>query len=181
LVIGFVNHFNTQHGATNNYNIIAYHILQIITAPSKPFVACYVFTSRFLVTASNSGDSLASGSFLNGSSLPAVPFLHRLPYRTYSVLQLTYLPGWRPFHTSFLVFSTKTDLTTELSPIVFFRLLCRTDFVAPVTTPLYGPSRKHRFQQYLYCCMRIRCHGNVFTEPLPRNGSGILAYLAAVA
>jgi hypothetical protein len=36
-------------------------------------------------------------------------------------------------------------------------------------TPLHGPSRKYRFQQYLYCCKRIRCSGNVFTEPLPRN------------
>jgi hypothetical protein len=28
-------------------------------------------------------------------------------------------------------------------------------------TPLHRPSRKHRFQLYLYCCMRIRCRGNV--------------------
>jgi hypothetical protein len=27
-----------------------------------------------------------------------------------------------------------------------------------------------RFQQQLYFCVRIRCRGNVFTEPLPRNG-----------
>jgi hypothetical protein len=27
------------------------------------------------------------------------------------------------------------------------------------------------FQKYLYCCMRVRCRGNVFTEPLPWNGS----------
>jgi hypothetical protein len=38
-------------------------------------------------------------------------------------------------------------------------------------TPLHGPSRKHRFQQYLYCCILIRCLGTVFTKPLPRNGS----------
>jgi hypothetical protein len=38
-------------------------------------------------------------------------------------------------------------------------------------TPLHGPSRKHRFQQYLYCRMRIRCRGYMFTESLPRNGS----------
>jgi hypothetical protein len=37
-------------------------------------------------------------------------------------------------------------------------------------TPLYGPNRKHHFQQYLYFCLRIRYRGNVFTEPLPRNG-----------
>jgi hypothetical protein len=26
-------------------------------------------------------------------------------------------------------------------------------------TPLHGPSRKHRFQQYLYCYISIRCRG----------------------
>jgi hypothetical protein len=38
-------------------------------------------------------------------------------------------------------------------------------------TPVHEPSRKHCFQQYLYCCMPIRYRGKVFTEPLPRNGS----------
>jgi hypothetical protein len=36
--------------------------------------------------------------------------------------------------------------------------------------PLHGPTRKHRFKQYLYCCIRIHCRGNMFTEPLARNG-----------
>jgi hypothetical protein len=44
----------------------------------------------------------------------------------------------------------------------------------------HGPSRKPLFQQYLYCCVSIRCCVNLFTEPLPRNGSGIFAYLAVV-
>jgi hypothetical protein len=39
---------------------------------------------------------------------------------------------------------------------------------------------KRRFQQYLYCCMSICCIRNVFTEPLPRNGSGIFVYVAIV-
>jgi hypothetical protein len=54
------------------------------------------------------------------------------------------------------------------------RLRYRTDLVAPIVfliTPLHGPSRKRRFQQYHCCCMRIRCRENVSTEPLPRNGS----------
>jgi hypothetical protein len=47
---------------------------------------------------------------------------------------------------------------------------------------LLGTDRvENRFQQYLYRCMRIRCSGNMFTEPLPRNCSGIFAYLAVVA
>jgi hypothetical protein len=33
----------------------------------------------------------------------------------------------------------------------------------------HEPSSKHRFQEYLYCCMRIRCRGKVFPESLPRN------------
>jgi hypothetical protein len=42
--------------------------------------------------------------------------------------------------------------------------------VGLLITPLHEPRRTHRFQQYLYCCMHIRCPGNVFTELLPRNG-----------
>jgi hypothetical protein len=34
-----------------------------------------------------------------------------------------------------------------------------------------GPLRKHRFQQFLYCCVCIRCCGDVFTEALPSNAS----------
>jgi hypothetical protein len=51
------------------------------------------------------------------------------------------------------------------------RLSYRTNSVAPIIfliTSLHGPIRKHRFQQYLHCCIRIRCSVNVFTETLPR-------------
>jgi hypothetical protein len=34
--------------------------------------------------------------------------------------------------------------------------------VVPVITPWYGPRRKRRFQQFLYCCVWIRCRGNMF-------------------
>jgi hypothetical protein len=33
----------------------------------------------------------------------------------------------------------------------------------------YGPHRKRQVQQF-YCCVCIRCRGNVSTEPLPSNG-----------
>jgi hypothetical protein len=33
-------------------------------------------------------------------------------------------------------------------------------------TPLHGPSSKHRFQQYLYCYMRVHWSKNVLTVPL---------------
>jgi hypothetical protein len=39
----------------------------------------------------------------------------------------------------------------------------------PCITILHGRNRKNRFQQYLYCCLRIRCRRNVFTEPMPRS------------
>jgi hypothetical protein len=49
--------------ATQNYNYSSnanLHILQITTAPAKPFPARCVFTSHSLATASNSGDSSTS-------------------------------------------------------------------------------------------------------------------------
>jgi hypothetical protein len=68
----------------------------------------------------------------------------------------------------------KSSLSGGSLPTASFphRLPYRTDLVAPLVfliTPFHGPSRKHRFQQYLYCCMCMRCCGKVFIEPLPRN------------
>jgi hypothetical protein len=37
----------------------------------------------------------------------------------------------------------------------------------------HGPNIKTRDQQFFYCCKRIRCRGNTFTEPLPSNDNGI--------
>jgi hypothetical protein len=34
----------------------------------------------------------------------------------------------------------------------------------------HGQYRKHRVQQFLYCCVCICCRRNVSTEPLPSNG-----------
>jgi hypothetical protein len=33
----------------------------------------------------------------------------------------------------------------------------------------HGPHRNRRVQQFIYCCVCIRCRVNVFTEPLPSN------------
>jgi hypothetical protein len=50
----------TPHETTSNYIAIAnLHTLQITTEPAKPFLACCVFNSRFIATASNSGNSSA--------------------------------------------------------------------------------------------------------------------------
>jgi hypothetical protein len=46
--------------------------------------------------------------------------------------------------------------------------------VVHLTTPLHGPSRKHRFQQYL-CCMLSRCRGNMSTELFPSSSLLLLS------
>jgi hypothetical protein len=48
---------------------LIFHNSQITTAPAKAFPACCVFTSRSLVTASNSGDSSASHAQVLSSQL----------------------------------------------------------------------------------------------------------------
>jgi hypothetical protein len=60
-----------------------------------------------------------------------------------------------------------------------------TDYVSSSKTPLqltsklvsvitsrHGPRRKHRFQQFLYCCARTHCRGNLSVSwSLPNDGS----------
>jgi hypothetical protein len=72
LDIGFFGHFNTQLVILINYSSISnFHTSKLTPAHDKPFPACSVFSSRFLVTAFNSGCSSASvfKSSLNGGSL----------------------------------------------------------------------------------------------------------------
>jgi hypothetical protein len=45
-----------------------------------------------------------------------------------------------------------------------------TDFVPPLQHLGTDHIETPRFQQKPYCFMRIRCSGDVFTEPFPRNG-----------
>jgi hypothetical protein len=60
LVIGFIDYL--QIVTTSNFSAIANsHTLQFTTRHTKYFPACGVFTSRFLVTAFNSGSSSYSG------------------------------------------------------------------------------------------------------------------------
>jgi hypothetical protein len=54
-VTQFINHFITRLGTTSNYSAIAsLHTLQITAENTKSSSACNIFTSRLLVTASNS-------------------------------------------------------------------------------------------------------------------------------
>jgi hypothetical protein len=75
LQIGFTDHFTTRLVTTSNYSSIAdLYAFQITIAYSKSFPVCCVFTSRSLVTASNSGNSSAFAV----TSLLACSQLHRL-------------------------------------------------------------------------------------------------------
>jgi hypothetical protein len=55
------------------------------------------------------------------------------------------------------------------TPLPHVNLNCQTSTLFFIAI-LRGPNRKHRLQQYLYFCFRIRCRGNIFTQPLPSNG-----------
>jgi hypothetical protein len=82
LDIGCIDHFNTKLVITLNYNAIAdLRTSQTTPARANSFPACSVFTSSYLVTATNNGYSSASWLkfSLNGGSLPTDAFLHRLP------------------------------------------------------------------------------------------------------
>jgi hypothetical protein len=60
-VTRFIDHLYTRPGTTSDYSATTnLHNSQITTAPAKPFLACCVFTSRSLATASNNVDSSAS-------------------------------------------------------------------------------------------------------------------------
>jgi hypothetical protein len=98
LDIGFIAHLSPLLVTKSNYSAIAnLRTLQITTAHANSFHACCVFTNRFPVPASNSGDSSASAlkSSLNGGFLPTDCFLHSLPYRTDFVAPVIFLitPG----------------------------------------------------------------------------------------
>jgi hypothetical protein len=76
-------------------------------------------------------------------------------------------------------YSSASGLKSSLTADQFQRTILASTVL--FITSLHGPSRKHRFQQYLHCCMRICCRWNVLIESLPRKGSGIFAYLVVVA
>jgi hypothetical protein len=94
LDIGFTDHLSTPLRTTSNYSPTAdLHNSQITTTPLCLFLACCVFNSHSLATASNDGDSSASH---------AQVLLTQLPLQKW---QLT----WRPFHTNLLDFSSQAD------------------------------------------------------------------------
>jgi hypothetical protein len=91
-------YLNTRLVTTSNYSAIAdLHILQITAANTKYFAARSVFTSRYLATASSSGDPSAS--------------------RTQVLPSLTLVPNYLP-----AILSTKLD--RHLFSIIYADLNC---------------------------------------------------------
>jgi hypothetical protein len=86
-----------------------------------------------------------------------------------------WVPGWRPFHTNLLVFSSQADLTTELShsPNTYFthftQLNCPACLGSTLRSLMADPTENTLVSSVtvLLCASRFR--GKVFTEPLPRN------------
>jgi hypothetical protein len=107
--------------------------------PLSLFPACCVLNSLSLVTASNGGDSSASRPRIvtvrqisrNWTPVNSTiaPSLLSLPWKAQLNCQppTNWVPGWRPFHTNLLVFSSQAEfqLTTELShsPTSYFTSL----------------------------------------------------------
>jgi hypothetical protein len=94
LDIGFIDHSYTRLLSISNYSAPAnLHNSQITTVYAKSYPAFSFFTRRFLVTASNNGDSSASAlkSSLNGGSLATDPFLHKRSYCTDFVTPIVFL------------------------------------------------------------------------------------------
>jgi hypothetical protein len=133
----------------------------------------FTFSSRFIVTDPNSGDSPGSvlTSLLSGeypaTELPTTdnstraPSLFSLPWRAQLNCQTStnWIPGWRSFHTKLLI-SSQVDfqLTTDNWTGQIKCLEDNSSARATSKTPFF------------YCCASVRFRWNVFTEPLLRNG-----------
>jgi hypothetical protein len=83
-VNGFIEPIYTQLGTTSNYSAIAnLHSLKIIASNTKSSPACSEFTSRFLVTASNS-------EYSSASALTPFPADHRFTDELRLIFSLAY-------------------------------------------------------------------------------------------
>jgi hypothetical protein len=117
-------------GTINNYSAIAnLQRLQISITPSK------LFSSLPCLHQSSPGSFFQQCIFFSFTPSGSIFTASQAEPNSQ---QINWIPGWRPFHTNFLVFSSQVDfhLTTNwVAPIVFLIII------------LHGPSIKHRFQQ----------------------------------
>jgi hypothetical protein len=95
----------------------------------------------------------------------------RLPFSSPPTTRRVTVEVFDPAFTWGSYFAKSKWETLRLTSLPMWLTLTLLASIILLITPLHEPSRKHSFQQYLHCCTRIRCNGNVFTEPLARNGS----------
>jgi hypothetical protein len=105
------------------------------------------------------------------TALPLLPTIYKSPQhqlRFFEPAVLSVAVPWQRFLTLEIIqlYAVISSLNCGSLPSDSFphSLPYRSDSVAPnvfLTTPLQGTSRKHRFQQFPCCCMRIRCSGCV--------------------
>jgi hypothetical protein len=140
-------------GTTRNYSATAdVHNLQFTIGPTKSFPACCVFTSGSPATASNNGSSSASCSQV----LP-LQTLFRTACQLFPQLNWIVFSS-QPHLQSLAAHGTQlTQLSTHLASVL-------------IIEPWDRPNRKHGFQQFLFCCLHIHYHGNVFIKLLPSSG-----------
>jgi hypothetical protein len=106
---------------------------------------------------------------------PLIPTIHKLPQHRLSLFPpaVSSVVPWQRLLTV-EIHALKSSLN---------RLPYETEPVAPVVVKII-PRADHvqtsRFQQYPCCSASILFCRNMFTEPLPRNVSGIFDYLAVV-
>jgi hypothetical protein len=146
----FIDHLYTWLGYTSNSSTTAnIHNSQITTALAKHFPTCYIFTSRSLATASNSGDSSASHPQILSSLPPMqnstqviaptvqaiisrnVP--HRNPVllllRSFPLLRQRVYQGFAQKWSLLIRLSRSCCIATTVHAIIHFRCHCRNVFL----------------------------------------------------
>jgi hypothetical protein len=173
-----------QMNSLDNFPLYSYMICFNIILPSILGYRDKLFSSRSRTQILQASPLHATRIWSNHKILPDFIIL----YTEDRFVDYLHAPLWTsatPFRN--LVSSSAVPwqrlLTVEIHQLPALRfylhsLPCRSqistdNWVAPLVfniTTLHGTSRKRRFQQKLYCCVPIRSRGNVFTDPLPRNG-----------
>jgi hypothetical protein len=90
-------------------------------------------------------------------------------FKTCWTLFETHVPKWADFNTHILKLknaSVTVYLWVTKNKKFWEEIIAYYDLIR------HGPHKKRRVQQFC-CCVCIRCRGNVFTDPLPSNNTGI--------
>jgi hypothetical protein len=165
-------------------NTYTHHLeLQVITAlslistlyispqqPSSLFPACYVFISRSLATASNSGDSWASCLQVLSSQSPGKNSTNNWQLNYSTILSQ---PPMQNSYLNWLLTTPRLAAITHQPPSLLFTGWLSTDKSQPTgcsSSRLYNSSARTTSKTPFFYCVCVHFHWNMFTEPLLRNG-----------